>query len=323
MNAVAQSRAANSAHRDLLTAMMRGRAVEDAIQSVSGHYHPARGEEGVICGTFRALADTDVSLPHYRGSIIASLSRGATPRELIAGLLGKVTGPTRGRQRGDFVGRFTPNHFGLFSGTLGPSLGYATGSALAAKLEGSDAATAVTFGDGTANSGLLYESLNMAAMYVLPVVFVCQHNQFAVSMPSSRAIAGGSLAARAAAFGMPAVEIDGNDAVAVHAAVSEALARARRGEGPSFIDALTYRVSGHWTSDACAYRDQAVTEEWRGRDPIDRLAGALVADGLMSAADVEALRAGAEAEAAEAMAAAQADPWPEVSVIDAADAYAA
>lgn len=322
MNVVMQTRASNSAYRDLLLAMMRGRAVEDEIQRVSGHYHPARGEEGVICGTFRALAETDVSLPHYRGSIIASLSRGADPRQLIAGLLGKVTGPTRGRQRGDFVGKFAPNHFGLFSGTLGPSIGYATGSALAAKLAGSDVATAVTFGDGTANSGLLYESLNMAAMYVLPVVFVCQHNQFAVSMPSSRAIAGGSLSQRAGAFGMPAIEIDGNDAVAVHTAVSDALARARRGEGPTFIDALTYRISGHWTSDASPYRDQSVTEEWRQRDPIDRLAASLVADGLMSADDVEAMKAGADAEARAAMAAAQDDPWPDASVIDAADAYA-
>jgi pyruvate dehydrogenase E1 component alpha subunit len=121
---------------------------------------------------------------------------------------------------------------------------------------------------------------------------------------------------------MPAIEIDGNDAVAVHTAVSDALARARRGEGPTFIDALTYRISGHWTSDASPYRDQSVTEEWRQRDPIDRLAASLVADGLMSADEVEAMKAGAIAEARAAMAAAQDDPWPDASVIDAADAYA-
>ncbi len=322
MSVAINNRAANSAHRDLLLSMVRGRAVEDAIQKVSGHYHPARGEEGVICGTFRALSDADVGLPHYRGSIIASLSRGADPRELIAGLLGKVTGPTRGRQRGDFVGKFAPNYFGLFSGTLGPSIGYATGAALASKLDGSNVGTAVTFGDGTANSGLLYESLNMAAMYVLPVVFVCQHNQFAVSMPSSRAIAGGSLVQRAAAFGMPALEVDGNDVVAVHTAVSEALARARRGEGPTFIDALTYRVSGHWTSDACTYRDQSVTEEWTKRDPIERLAASLVSEGLMTQDEVDAMRASAESEASTAMATAQDDPWPDASVIDAPNAFA-
>src|SRR5690606_14746241 len=114
-------------------------------------------------------------------------------------------------QRGDFCGAFAPNFFGMFSGTLGASIGYATGSALATKLDGGNEVTVVTFGDGTANAGILYESLNLAAMMRLPVIFVCQNNQYAVSMPAANAIAGGSLAARAAAFGMPAHDVDGND----------------------------------------------------------------------------------------------------------------
>ncbi len=313
---------ANSIQLHLLTQMLRGRAVEDAIQSVSGFYHPAHGEEGVITGTFCALNDDDVGLPHYRGAIVASLARGGNPHELLAGVLGKLTGPTRGRQRGDFLGKFASNYFGLFSGTLGPSIGYATGSALAAKLDGSGVATAVTFGDGTANSGLLYESLNMASMFCLPVVFVCQYNQFAVSMPSSRSIAGGSLSARAAAFGMPATEVDGNDAIAVHAAVRAGLDRARRGEGPSFIVGVTYRVSGHWTNDGCAYRDQAVTTEWQRRDPIERLAMSMIDEGLLTRSTFDTIKADASNEAVEALSKAQADPWPDASVINATDAYA-
>lgn len=322
MDVAVSRNSANSINLRLLTQMLRGRAVEDAIQGVSGHYHPARGEEGVITGTFCALSDDDVGLPHYRGAVIASIARGADPRELLAGVLGKATGPTRGRQRGDFVGKFAPNFFGLFSGTLGPSIGYATGSALAAKLDGSGVATAVTFGDGTANSGLLYESLNMASMYTLPVVFVCQHNQFAVSMPSSRAIAGGSLKERAAAFGMLSTVVDGNDIVAVHSAVRAGLERARRGEGPSFVDALTYRVSGHWTSDACSYRDHSVTAEWQRRDPIERLAAAMIGEGLLTREAFDALQAGAAEEATEALSAAQGDPWPDASIIDKSNAYA-
>lgn len=203
----------------LLRHMMVGRAAEDAIGRISGHYHPARGEEGVIVGSFSALGEQDYGLPHYRGATIASLTRGADLRRSLAGVLGKTTGYTRGRQRGDFVGRFAPNFFGLFSGTLGPSLGYATGAALSCKLDGGGKAAMVTFGDGTSNSGLLYECLNMASMLTLPVVFVCQNNQFAVSMPAARSIGGADLASRARAFGIPAQDVDGNDVRAVHSAV--------------------------------------------------------------------------------------------------------
>jgi TPP-dependent pyruvate/acetoin dehydrogenase alpha subunit len=302
--------------------MMRGRAIEDVIASGSGHYHPARGEEGVIVGAFAALDEHDVGVPHYRGAVIASLTRGADMHELLAGILGKVTGPTRGRQRGDFLGKFTETSFGLFSGTLGPSIGYAVGSGLATKLDGSPNATVVTFGDGTANSGLLYESLNMAGMLNLPVVFVCQNNQYAVSMPSSRSIAGGSLSNRAAAFGIFSVAIDGNDVIAVETAVREALERARQGQGPSFIDAQTYRVSGHWVSDACAYRNAAETERWRTRDPIATLAQRLISDGRASRDEIDQMAASVSEEAQAAMAAAQADPWPDPSVIDYRHAYA-
>lgn len=317
--AAAPSAPAVSMH--LLSTMMTGRAAEEAIITATGHYHPARGEEGVIVGAFSALSDDDYGLPHYRGAIVASLTRGADLRRLLAGVLGKVTGYTRGRQRGDFVGRFGPNSFGLFSGTLGPSIGYATGAALSAKLDGGGRAALVTFGDGTTNSGLLYECMNMASMLQLPVVFVCQNNQFAVSMPSARSLAGGSPAARARAFGIDACDVDGNDVRAVHAAAGAALARARAGGGPSFVHALTYRVSGHWASDPCTYRDGDETERWRARDPIEGFARALIAERIATASDVDAMRAASEAAARAALAQAQEDPLPGPDVIDVPDAY--
>ena len=305
----------------LLERMLAGRAAEDAIGAVSGHFHPARGEEGVIVGSFSALADTDYGLPHYRGAVIASLTRGADLRRLLAGVLGKASGYTRGRQRGDFVGRFAANSFGLFSGTLGPSIGYATGAALSAKLDGGGRAAMVTFGDGTSNSGLLYECLNMASMLKLPVVFVCQNNQFAVSMPASRSIGGGALAERARAFGLHSEDVDGNDVLAVHCAVSLALERARQGQGPSFVHALTYRVSGHWASDTCFYRDPALTEVWRQRDPVDRLIESLGAQGELSVQAAEKMRLKADENATAALALAQEDPLPDVDVIAAHNAY--
>lgn len=305
----------------LLRAMLAGRALEEAICSTTGHYHPARGEEGVIVGSFSALAQDDYGLPHYRGAVIASLVRGADAHRLLAGVLGKVTGYTRGRQRGDFVGRFAPNFFGLFSGTLGPSIGYATGAALSSKLDASGRAAMVTFGDGTSNSGLLYECMNMASMLQLPVVFVCQNNQYAVSMPAARSIGGAALAQRARAFGLHAADVDGNDVLAVHAAVAAALARAHRGEGPSFVHALTYRVAGHWAGDTCGYRSAEEAQQWREKDPIDRLARTLVAEGALAAEAVEALGAAAREDIQCALAAAQADPLPDAGVIAARQAY--
>lgn len=306
----------------LLQTMMVGRAAETAICAVSGHYHPARGEEGVIVGSFSALGEGDYGVPHYRGAIIASLTRGADMRRLLAGVLGKQTGYTRGRQRGDFLGRFSPTFFGLFSGTLGPSLGYATGAALSCKLDGGGRAALVTFGDGTSNSGLLYECMNMASMLKLPVVFVCQNNQFAVSMPAARSIGGASLANRASAFGLDAHDVDGNDVLAVQAVVSAALERARSGQGPSFIHALTYRVSGHWASDTCDYRDSEETERWRQRDPVDLLARALVAGAVLTQQEVNGLQEKSAADAQSAMSLAQADPLPGPEVIADTNAYA-
>ncbi len=305
----------------LLDAMLRGRAMEDAIGRVSGHYHPARGEEGVIVGSFSALRERDYGLPHYRGAIVASLTRGADMRRLLAGVLGKVTGYTRGRQRGDFVGRFEPRFFGLFSGTLGPSIGYATGAALSCKLDATGDAALVTFGDGTSNSGLLYESMNMAAMLKLPVVYVCQNNQYAVSMPASRSIGGAALCDRARAFGIEAVDVDGNDVLAVEAAVAAGLARAATLGLPSFVHALTYRVSGHWASDPGNYRPAAEREAWIGKDPVARLAGRLIEAGVTTQEAHDAGWAAAQAEAAHALAQAEADPLPGADVIDDTHAY--
>ncbi|MBH1962752.1 MAG: thiamine pyrophosphate-dependent dehydrogenase E1 component subunit alpha [Comamonadaceae bacterium] len=307
--------------RSLLLGMLRGRSMEDAIGRVSGHYHPARGEEGVIVGSFSALHEGDFGVPHYRGAIVASLTHGADMRRLLAGVLGRETGYTRGRQRGDFVGRFERRFFGLFSGTLGPSIGYATGAGLSCKLDGGGHAALVTFGDGTSNSGLLYESLNMAAMLKLPVVYVCQNNQYAVSMPASRSIGGAALADRARAFGIEAVDVDGNDVQAVNATVGKALERARLEGLPSFVHALTYRVSGHWASDPGDYRPAAERDAWMLKDPIQRLAQALIAEGGITQAEYDALCASTEAEAVQAMELAQADPMPGTSVTADTHAY--
>lgn len=310
-------------HRELLRRMLLGRETERAIIEIESHLHPSIGEEAVIVGAFSALEREDVAVPHYRGAIVASLTRGADIRTIIAGVLGRSTGPTRGRQRGDFCGAFAPNFFGMFSGTLGASIGYATGSALATKLDGGNEVTVVTFGDGTANAGILYESLNLAAMMRLPVIFVCQNNQYAVSMPAANAIAGGSLAARAAAFGMPAHDVDGNDVMAVYGAVASAVERARGGGGPAFVHALTYRQQGHFVGDRSLYRSAEEAERWKQRDPIHMFTRSLVAKGMMSDQEISALRDAVVREVNAAAATAREDPMPDPGVVTPdLDAYA-
>lgn len=305
---------------ELLRWMVTGRAVDQVLCKADNHWHAVFGEEAVIVGSFLALRPTDVVIPHYRGPLIASMVRGADLRRLLAGILGKVTSPTRGRWRADTTGEVGPNQLALFSGCLGPSLAYAAGAALAAKLQKSDRVAMVTFGDGSVGTGLFHESINLAAMLKLPTIFVCQDNQYAISTPASVAIPG-SLHQRVIGYGMTAIEVDGNDAVAVFDAVSAAAERARVGTGPTFIHAKTYRRGGHWATDPMAYRSREEERAWEAKDPVLRLSQSLLAEGLVSAEAIDDMVRTETQKAEEALAQAQADPWPGAEVI-AADAYA-
>lgn len=304
----------------LLHWMVIGRETDRVLSKADGHWHAVFGEEAVIVGSFLAMRATDVVIPHYRGPLIASMVRGADLRRLLAGILGKVTSPTRGRWRTDTTGEVGPNQLALFSGCLGPSLAYAAGAGLAAKLQKTDRVAMVTFGDGTVGTGLFHEAMNLASMLKLPTIFVCQDNQYAISTPSSVAIPG-SLLQRAGGYGMTALEVDGNDAVAVFDAVSAAAEEARAGAGPTFIHALTYRRGGHWATDPMAYRSREEEHAWATRDPVLRLSQSLTAEGVLGAGALEEMVSAATEQAERALAQAQADPLPGAEVM-AADSYA-
>jgi TPP-dependent pyruvate/acetoin dehydrogenase alpha subunit len=305
---------------DLLRLMVLGRELDQTLGRVDHHWHASLGEEAVIVGSFAALTAIDVGIPHYRGPLIASLVRGSDLRRLIAGVLGKTTGQSRGRWRGDVTGEVKPNQFGSFSGSLGPPLSYATGAALAAKLQRSGGVSLVLFGDGTVNTGLFHESLNLASMLRLPAIYVCQNNQYAISTPASVAVPG-SVLKRGQGYGMVAVQVDGNDVLAVHEAVRAAADRGRSGEGPTFIDALTYRVGGHWITDRSPYRNADEAKAWAGRDPVRRLTRHLIDEGVLTEDDFAAMTREAAARTEAALAQAAADPWPDASAL-AANAYA-
>lgn len=302
--------------------MLSGRMVEQAVTRIKGNYHPALGEEAVIIGAFFNLRDDDVIVPHYRGSIIAHYMRGASLERMLAGLTGKETGYSHGRIRSDICGSFEFNVTGLFGGTLGPSISLGTGAALAAKLKKTDNVAVVAFGDGTSNRGEFHEAINMAAVLKLPAVYVCQNNQYAVSTPVSRALGCRSVADRAVGYGIPGVEVDGNDVAAVHEVVQEAVKRAREGDGPTLIEARTYRIGGHMVSDPALYRPAEEEEEWKKKDPIDRLRKRLIETGVLTENKVEEMSRAIEKEISLAMKRAEEAPWPAEDVLGLNEVFA-
>lgn len=305
----------------MFRAMLLSRYLERACCAANPRWFPAEGEEAAIVGTFYGLRPDDVVAPHYRGPFIVYLLRGADLVRLAGQALGKSIGYARGRAV-PFTGPFDLNVVPWVAGDLGTSLGVATGAGLGIWYDrelhgpaGNDRVVVVSFGDGTANRGDFHENVNMAALWKLPVVYVCQNNAFAISLHVDQYIpAGSSIAARAAGYGIPGVQVDGNDVLAVHDAAQVAVARARAGEGPTLIEAVTYRLGGHWAADSATYRDPAEGERQRQADPITRFERLLVERALLTAEQAAATHRGAQeqveramAEAAQAPAAGPAD----------------
>jgi TPP-dependent pyruvate/acetoin dehydrogenase alpha subunit len=246
--------------------------------------------------------------------LAASYARGGDLARLLAGLEGKATSYSRGRYRSDVCGPIELGIIGLYSGALGPTLEYAAGAALAAKLDAKGGVALAVFGDGTASRGNFHEAVNLAAVLRLPIVFVCQNNQFAISTGAQQEH-GGRIVDRAAGFGIPGELVDGNDVVAVHDAVQAAIARARSGDGPALIEALTYRVGGHMASDPGTYRSGEEVEKWKARDPIALHERRLLAEEVLDAAAVATMHDAVATEVAAAMKQAQSDPMPGPEVL--------
>ena len=186
------------------------------------------------------------------------------------------------------------------TGIVGANIPVATGAALACRMQGKDSVVLCFFGDGAANTGSFHESLNMAGVWKLPVVYICENNLYGMSVSVERACAVRDIASRASAYDMPGVVVDGMRVLEVKRAVGEAVARARRGEGPTLIEAKTYRYRGHSRSDPRKYRTKEEEEYWRERDPILRFSGQLVEEGVLTEKEVASLKHRVEEELAEA-----------------------
>jgi|SRR5579871_3166394 len=231
------------------------------------------GQEAVAVGVCAALRPDDYVLGTHRPHGHA-LAKGVTPRAIMAELFAKSTGCCKAKGGSMHIGGMEVGMFPAIA-IVGANAPIAAGAALSAKMRGSGQVVACFFGEGGANEGAVHEAMNMAAIWRLPVLFVCENNLYGASTPVTQIVAVENIADRASAYGMPGVIVDGNDVLAVERVTARAVERARRGEGPTLIECKTYRLCGHSRSDACGYRTREEEAEWRAKDPLLRLANYL------------------------------------------------
>ena len=297
--------------------MCRIRAFEQAALKaldeglIYGALHPSIGQEGVASGVCGNLEEADILLSTHRGHG-HTLAKGAEATAMMCELFGRAGGSCQGKGGSMHIADFGVGMLGA-NGVVGANISIAAGAAHAIRLGGEDRIVACLFGDGAINRGPFLEGLNWARIYDLPVLFVCEHNSFAAMTRTETMTGGPGAVARAESLGIPAHEVDGNDIVALDAAVRETVAAIRGGGGPRFLLARTYRLTGHTAADPAAYRDAAEVEErWR-HDPIARCR-ALLHDAGVSEGELADDDAAAQAEMAAAVEAAQAAPWPDFAL---------
>jgi len=279
---------------------------------VHGACHTYVGQEAVAVGVCSHLRRNDVVFSTHRGHGHA-LAKGMPPFDLIAELFGRATGCSRGR--GGSMHLFAPE-IGLMgtSGIVGPCILQAAGAGYSFKLLKTDRVAVAFFGDGAVNNGAFHEGLNLASIWRLPVLFVCENNQFATEVPFQYAAGSPGVANRGPAYAIPGIEVDGNDVVAVAIIAGEAVARARGGGGPTLIECKTYRTRPHSEGMGdYTYRTKEEVAAWRERCPIKRLRSELLAKQLATAQELDAIDADIQKAVAEASAAAETAPWPDAS----------
>lgn len=281
---------------------------------IHGTMHLSIGQEASAVGACLSLTDADKITSTHRGHGHC-IAKGADIGRMFAEFFGKETGYCKGRGGSMHIADPSKGNLGA-NGIVGGGLPIAVGAALSAKRLGRDDVTVCFFGDGANNEGAFHEALNMASIWTLPVVFVCENNKYGMSTSIERSTAVKAIADRAAAYAMPGVTVDGNDLSAVTEAMDAALTRARRGEGPSLIESVTYRWRGHSKSDRNRYRTKEEIADWMERDPIKRLGDLLVEHKVMTPDEITALDEATSQEIEEAIAFAQSSPAPDVAAVE-------
>ena len=300
--------------------MVMTRAVEDRMVSMyrsgdllgslyTGHWH-----EAISVGTASALRQDDFLAPIHR-DLGAHLWRGMDPAQVMASFMGKATSPTGGRDGTLHYGRLDLNIYNLPS-HIPDNYPVALGFAFAFQYREQDGVSLAYCGDGSTSEGNFHESLNIAAAMKLPAIFIVENNQYAYSTPVRMQSAVKEYAVKAQAYGMPGVTVDGTDVLAVYDATSEAVARARAGEGPSLIEGVTMRMHGHAEHDPADYVPREMLEEWQKRDPVALFENVLLEHGIIDEETASKTREAARQKAIEARKKALADPLPDPATVE-------
>ena len=273
-------------------------------------YYSPRGQEVIPSAVSAHLDDNDYICTIYRG-IHDMLAKGMPLNDLWAEIAGKATGTCKGKG-GPMHLTYPTKGIMVTTGIVGSSMPIATGLAWGSKLHSNGRVTIAYFGDGASNIGAFHEALNLAGVWKLPVVFVCQNNRFGEHTTYAKTTGAARIADRAASYGMPGIHVDGNNPVAMYAAAGEAIARARAGEGPTLIEAMTFRFMGHVYGDNDAYMDPAEKKAAVEADPVPRFRAWLIAEGVASEEQLSLIEQRIEAALDEAVAFALESPFPEL-----------
>jgi len=274
-----------------------------------GFYGPILGQEAATVGSIAALEPRDWIFPALREGA-AAMMRGLSLTEAINQLIGNGADRCKGRQMPCHY-TYKEGHYYGMSSVIGTQISHAVGAAMAARIRGDDVVVLGYMGDGATSANDFHAGMNFAAVYRSPCVLFCQNNQWAISVPISKQSASETLAQKGKAYGMPYVRVDGNDVLAVYSVTKVAVARARAGDGPTFIEAVTYRRLGHSSSDdPTKYRDEAEVKAWEKKDPVDRFRAYLTKRGLWDEPKETAFKAGIAQRVNDAIAAAEKNPPP-------------
>ena len=308
---------------EMLRRMVRIRLFEEEVieliqrGEMVGAAHSYIGEEAVAVGACLALRDDDYMTGNHR-SHGHPIAKGGDVKKAMAELLGKSTGYCKGKGGSMHLADFSIGILGE-SGILGSSIPTAVGAALGSRLQGNDRVAAAFFGDGASNEGAFHESINLAAVWKLPVVFLCENNQYAVTSSFKNMVASENISDRAAAYDIPGVLVDGQDVLAMHEAMSQAVARARSGQGPTLLEGRTYRYYDHSLGLGrivkTAYRPDDEVDQWMKRDPIAIHKEVLVSQGIATQDEIDGVHREVAAQIEEAVEFARQSPYPDASAL--------
>jgi len=291
---------------NMYRSMIRIRKFEDKLEQIyrdgklKGHSHSCHGEEAIAVGAIEALSKEDIVFSNHRGHG-HYLARGTSPKNIMAECYGKVTGTNQGRS-GSMYLVDTKRGMPVASGIVGGNICLATGSALASQIKKDDVVTLSIFGDGATNIGFFHEALNMASVWNLPIIFLCENNQYAEATKREQHQKVKKISDRAIGYAMLGITIDGTDVIKVYETVKEAVEKIHQGEGPILIECVTYRLSGHSLGDLGAYRPRGEKEEWEKiYDPIKKYKKQLLKEGMLTLQETEEIEEEIQKEIEEAI----------------------